>query len=96
MDMAQIGRKVKSALPCGERELMQGGDEVIGAYQSLSLHSPMFAFKTQGKAREEAERQLQELMNRSDNAAQEVDGRLRAEPIKINRRAFLRGTRSEA
>ncbi len=96
MDMAQIGRKVKSALPCGERELMQGGDEVIGAYQSLSLHSPMFAFKTQGKAREEGERQLQELVNRSDNAAQEYDGRLRAEPIKISRRAFLRGTRSEA
>ncbi len=46
MDLAAIGRKVKLALPAGERELIQGGDAAVGAFLSLSLHSPMFAFKT--------------------------------------------------
>lgn len=96
MDMPRIGRKVTAALPCGERDLIQGGDEVIGSYESLSLHSPMFAFKTQTEACEEAAQRLQELMQASETGPPEDDGRLRAKPIKMSRRAFLRGTHSDA
>lgn len=96
MDMARIGRKAKATLPSGEHQLMQGGDEVIGSYESLSLHSPMSAFKTQEAAREEAIRRLTDLMRPSHDPPPGATGRLRAEPKKMSRRDFLRGTRPEA
>jgi len=96
MDMTSIGRKAKATLPSGEHELMQGGDGVIGSYESLSLHSPMSAFKTQEAARQEAHGRLQDLMHPSKDPAPEVNGRLQAEPTKMSRRAFLRGTRSDS
>lgn len=94
MQMAAIGRKVKVALPSGERELMQGGDEVIGAYQSLSLHSPMFAFETREAARQEAEQRLADLMRPSQASPPEENGRLRVEAQGISRRDLLRGATS--
>ena len=95
METASLGRKLKVTLPSGERELIQGGDEVIGAYQSLSLHSPMFPFGTQEAARQEAERRLTDLMCPAEQPVPNDNGRLRAEvePPKISRRAFIRGTR---
>lgn len=96
MDLALIGRRLKATLPSGEKELMQGGDGLIGAYESLSLHSPMFAFKTQEAAREEAARLLKELMRPSDCSAPEDIGRLQAASSKMSRRAFIRGACSEA
>jgi len=93
MDMAAIGRKVRVALPSGERVLLWGGDESIGGYESLSLHSPMFAFQGQEAAREEAEQRLAELMRPAQGSEPVDDGRLHTEagPEKMSRRAFLRG-----
>ena len=82
--------------PAGERELMQGGDEVIGAYESLSLHSPMFAFKSQEAAREEVDRRLRELMRPSDDSDPDENGRLRPPRQEMSRRDFLRGARPES
>ena len=97
MDLAAIGRKRTIALPSGERDLIQGGDEMIGAYESLSLHSPMFAFQSQHAARQEAERRLIDLLQASQESSPQENGRLRAddELPKMSRRAFLRGTASE-
>ena len=96
MEMACLGRKLKVTLPSGERELIKGGDEVIGAYESLSLHSPMFPFGTQEAARQEAERRLTDLMCPAEQPVPNDNGRLRAEvePPKMSRRAFIRGTRT--
>jgi [NiFe] hydrogenase assembly HybE family chaperone len=95
MDMARIGRTVRVALPCGERELVRGGDESIGGYESLSLHSPMLAFPGQEAARDEAKRRLADLL-RPEHSERESgridDGRLHAESgaQKMSRRAFFR------
>ncbi|MCG6860004.1 MAG: [NiFe]-hydrogenase assembly chaperone HybE [Chromatiaceae bacterium] len=93
MQMAHLGRRLKVTLPSGDRELMQGGDEVLGSYESLSLHSPMFAFQTQKAAQQEAERQLADLMQPSEQPLPDENGRLHAEEKarKISRRVFLRG-----
>jgi [NiFe] hydrogenase assembly HybE family chaperone len=96
MDMLRIGRKRKVSLPAGERELMQGGDERIGAYESLSLHFPMFAFETQAAARREAETRLAELMRSPAEPPPGASGRLRVQRQRISRRAFLRGESSGA
>lgn len=96
IDLAGIGRRSETTLPSGECELMRGGDEVIGSYDSLSLHSPMSAFKTQEAAREEAIRRVKDLMSPSDDSSPNDGARLQAEPKKLSRRAFLRGTRSDS
>lgn len=91
MDMTRIGGKVEVLLPSGERQLMQGGDELIGAYESLSLHSPMFAFKAQEAARREAKQRLAELMQPSEEVGHDDNGRLnlKSGPQAMSRRAFL-------
>lgn len=96
MDMVRIGHKTKLVLPSGERVLMRGGDEVIGAYESLPLHSPMFAFETREAARQEAEQQLAELMRPADGPVPDENGRLHLEPQKMSRLAFLGQVRSKA
>ena len=99
MDMAGIGRKRRLALPTGERVLIQGGDEKIGSYESLSLHSPMFGFQTQNAARQEAELRLEDLMRASEQSIPEDKGRLRADKEQLpvmSRRAFLGGAGSDA
>jgi len=93
MDMTCIGHKVKVLLPSGERKLMRGGDERIGAYESLSLHSPMLGFKTREAARQEAERRWVDLMQPSEIKDQSDNGQLCLEtrPNKMGRRGFLTG-----
>jgi len=91
MDLTHVGRKIKLSLPSGERDLMQGGDAVIGAYEALSLHSPMFAFTNPEAARREAERRLEELMHPTPKPECDESGRLTAKPQAMSRRAFLRG-----
>jgi [NiFe] hydrogenase assembly HybE family chaperone len=89
IDLTRVGHKVKAFLPSGERELMLGGDEVIGTYVSLSLQSPMSAFKTQEAARQEAHRRLADVMRPSVDPAPDESGRLRVETRRMNRRSFL-------
>jgi len=96
MDMAHIGSKVVTMLPSGEHALTRGGDEVIGTYESLSLHSPMSAFKAQEAARTEADRRVKDLMRPSGSSSTKDVGRLQPKGEKISRRAFLRGTRSDS
>ncbi len=56
-----IASPTDEVLPSGAWQFMYGGDDVIGLYKSLSLHSPMFAFKNQTHAQIEAERRLHSL-----------------------------------
>lgn len=92
MELATIGHKRKVMLPSGEREMMQSGDEEIGRYDSLSLHSPMYAFETQEAARQEAQRQLEDLMRPSESPqSPDEDGRLSAPKRQMSRRSFFTG-----
>lgn len=60
--MADVGRRVTRALPAGERELVVGGDEVVGQYESLSLFSPLSDFVTHEAAVIRAQSMLAELL----------------------------------
>ncbi len=90
VDWQLMGRKTEFSLPCGNWHLICGGDEIIGPYYFLSLHSPMFDFKTQELARIEARRRLKAL--RTPPPAREA-GTGAPDP---DRRAFLRGGRATA
>ncbi len=96
MNMDRVGHKERLVLPAGERELVVGGDEVIGAYEALSLHSPMYAFENQEQARHEAQRSLENFFQPAEDPVTAENGRLWADPPKVSRRAFLRGGRSES
>ncbi len=96
MDMARIGQKTRIILPTGEREAVLGGDEVLGTYEALSLHSPMFAFSSQEQAKQEAQRCLEILLQSAEDPSSAETGLLRVDPPKANRRAFLSGGRSKA
>lgn len=89
MDYSLVASPIDETLPAGTWQFMFGGDEVVGLYKSLSLHSPMFAFNNQDLARIEAKRRLNSLMTPpkaiiDDVARQQV-------PENDSRRAFLRG-----
>lgn len=61
VEWSRIGRAVEIALPAGPRTFMEAGDEELGGYRMLSLHSPMDQFKHQPQARSEAVRRLLEV-----------------------------------
>jgi len=85
IDWSAIGRKVERRLPAGPIAFTRGGDEATGAYDALSLHSPVKAFASPEAARREAERLLHRLFDPPAQAE-------RAEqPESPDRRAFLRG-----
>ena len=87
VDWRRMGDKRSFTLPSGSWQLFYGGDEVIGAYWFLSLHSPMFEFKTQSLARIEASQRLKGLLTPPVEASHDV---LASPP----RRAFLQGRRT--
>ncbi|WP_415901592.1 [NiFe]-hydrogenase assembly chaperone HybE [Neptuniibacter sp. QD29_5] len=49
-DQAQVGSKKIVLLPSGSYEFLYAGSEVLGAYGSCSLFSPMFEFEDQETA----------------------------------------------
>ena len=88
VDWQRMGEKASIALPSGSRHFSYGGDEVIGAYWFLSLHSPMFEFKTQSQAHIEALQRLNALLT---PPASETNRNALGSP---QRRAFLQGRRT--
>lgn len=90
----RMGQWVERELPCGPRRLMIGGDEVIGGYLMLSLHSPMDSFAHPAQARSEACRRLLELTNPPEpsDEAPPVAGATQAR----RRRALLGGRAGSA
>lgn len=96
MDARRMGGERKVVLPSGETDLMQGGDESIGYYESLPLHSPMFAFNTREEARGEADRLVHAFLAAPDRPDADDKARLPTETSKMSRRAFLRGARPES
>jgi [NiFe] hydrogenase assembly HybE family chaperone len=89
IDWSQIGAKVERVLPSGPVAFTRGGDEVIGGYDALSLHSPVTRFASQEMARREAEIRLDRLL------APPVAASKAAERLESpGRRAFLRGQTS--
>jgi len=89
LDLALIGRKVKLALPAGEREWIRSGDTAVGAFLSLSLRSPMFGLETQEAARAEAQAHLAAFLSPPEDEAAPPAGRMRVDPPRLSRRAFL-------
>lgn len=89
MDYSLVASPTDETLPAGTWQFMFGGDEVVGLYKSLSLHSPMFAFGTQDLARIEAKRRLNSLM--SPPAAATEDATQHQARQNSSRRVFLRG-----
>lgn len=84
MAMAQIGKSANIELPAGPRSFVIGGDEGIGLYKALSLHSPVLDFTLPGQAEAEARRMLALLMTPPQPA--EPDGR---SGKTLDRRALL-------
>ena len=89
MDYSAVGSPSDEVLPSGTWQFRCGGDEVVGLYRSLSLHSPMFAFNTHEHARIEAEQRLDSLLTPPRNKKIESDQT--AAPRDPGRRSFLRG-----
>ncbi len=90
VDWRRMGEKSSITLPSGSWQFSYGGDEVIGAYWFLSLHSPMFEFKTQSLARIEARQRLKALLTSpTSETGRDVLG-------NPQRRAFLQGRRTSA
>lgn len=89
MDYTLVASPTDETLPAGTWQFMFGGDDVMGLYKSLSLHSPMFAFNTQDHARIEAKRRLNSLMTPPNAVTEDVTQQ--QAPQNNSRRAFLRG-----
>jgi [NiFe] hydrogenase assembly HybE family chaperone len=89
MDYSLVASPTDETLPAGTWQFMFGGDEVVGLYKSLSLHSPMFAFGTQDLARIEARRRLNSLMTPPQAITEEIPQQ--QAPENSSRRAFLQG-----
>ena len=88
-----MGKNVRHLLPSGERDFLTGGDEVVGGYAFLSLHSPMEKFKVQGQARAEARLRLAKLMEPPPQAQDALgqDEQAAAQRSAISRRELFRG-----
>ncbi len=89
MDYSLVASPTDETLPAGTWQFMFGGDDVMGLYKSLSLHSPMFAFNTQELARIEAKRRLNSLMTPPNTIT--ASATQQRAPENSSRRAFLRG-----
>jgi [NiFe] hydrogenase assembly HybE family chaperone len=86
IDWSKIGHKVERVLPSGPVVFTRGGDEATGAYDALSLHSPVNGFTSREMARREAAARLERLLAPPAAVAKGA-GRLESPA----RRAFLRG-----
>jgi [NiFe] hydrogenase assembly HybE family chaperone len=86
IEWSKIGHKVEHPMPSGPVAFMCGGDVVTGAYDALSLHSPVGAFTSQEIAMREAEACLDRLFELPQTAAKMADSL-----ESPSRRAFLRG-----
>jgi [NiFe] hydrogenase assembly HybE family chaperone len=86
VEWSKIGSKVEHRLPNGRVVFTRGGDVVTGAFDALSLHSPVTAFASQAEARREAEARLNRLFEPPQTAAKTTDSL-----ESSSRRAFLRG-----
>ena len=87
-----MGKSVRCALPSGEHGFLTGGDEVVGGYTFISLHSPMERFKVQGQARAEARLRLAKLMEPPESQdALGQDEQAAAQRPAISRRELFRG-----
>lgn len=95
MDLTAVGRKVEIALPSGTWTFTAGGDRIIGAYQALSLHSPVLNFKTQELARIEAQRRFNALMT-APSMEESAGPPEKDASIDQGRRAFFRGRSAAA
>lgn len=62
IDEGTIGQKCRERLPCGERTFSRCGDEFVGAYETLSLHSTMSEFGFHEAARVAAIEKLAVLL----------------------------------
>jgi len=87
VDWSEVGRKVEHALPGGRFAFTRGGDEVVGRYDAISLHSPVLQFESQARARRAAGRRLAALLSVPDAAPQTLPS--------PQRRAFLLGRTSD-
>ena len=89
VDWSMLGRPVERTLPAGRFRFRRGGDEIIGQYDAISLHSPVFCFESQELARREARRRLAPLLFAPAAATPAAD-----QPRDPQRRAFLMGRAS--
>jgi hydrogenase assembly chaperone HypC/HupF len=89
MDYSLVASPTDETLPAGTWQFMFGGDDVVGLYKSLSLHSPMFAFNTQERARIEAKRRLNSLLTPPTEITEDITQQQASQ--NSSRRAFLRG-----
>jgi [NiFe] hydrogenase assembly HybE family chaperone len=86
---ARVGEKRHIALPSGAYEAIQGHEQALGFYWSISLFSPMFEFATMEAAIATADAAMAEIM-----AAPEP---VEPEPKPaLSRRALFRMTREDA
>ena len=88
MNTQTIGHKVWYELPAGRYAFLDSGDEHIGRYYSLSLHSPMAAFQDQDAARAEAEQRLRAFMQAPAESSPAPEKPSRP---ALSRRDLLRG-----
>jgi [NiFe] hydrogenase assembly HybE family chaperone len=89
VDWSAVGHEIEHTLPGGRFTFRRGGDEIIGQYDAISLHSPVFRFESQELARGEASRHLTPLL--AAPAAADVAPE---QPRDPQRRAFLMGRAS--
>jgi [NiFe] hydrogenase assembly HybE family chaperone len=85
---AEAGRRLRIILPSGEHEFLTGGDEVVGAWRSRSLYSPVTCFGDPAAARAAGLAALEKLMTPAVPQAGAPDP---AGPA-LDRRQVLRGT----
>ena len=88
-----MGKHVRHALASGEHDFLIGGDEVVGGYAFLSLHSPVEKFKVQGQARAEARLRLAQLMKPPPESQDDLDPVAQSAPPRpaISRRELFSG-----
>lgn len=96
LDARGIGQKSQEALPAATCAFIGSGDETVGGYKSLSLHSPMDAFTSQDSARHEAQARLSALLTPPAAMPEPALATQSPQPAsaKLSRRAFLRGRRN--
>ncbi len=86
VDWEVVGDWRDRELPAGSFRFARGGDEEVGCYDMLSLHSPMFAFADQAEARRAAQSSLKTLLTEPKPPADRGEA-----PENPGRRALLLG-----
>jgi [NiFe] hydrogenase assembly HybE family chaperone len=94
MDLNTIGRKVDVELPSGTRSFIWSGDEQLGMFKSLSLHSPMQQFLSQEQARAEARRLVEIFLQPEQEPEPAPAAPAGNDKPALSRRDFLRAKRT--